>query len=79
MDKIGFASQDAGLAPSASDPLNATKSGKRRDESREMNALAHGHEYAMGENWSGQALSQEAEYVCLRRYPPAPSGEVMIL
>ncbi len=26
-----------------------------------------------GKDWSGQDLSQEAEYVCLRRYPPAPS------
>jgi len=79
MDEIGFDSQDAGLAPSASDPLNDTKSGKGRDMRREINAFTHGHEYAVGENWSGQALSQEAEYVCLRRYPPAPSGEVMIL
>ncbi len=27
-----------------------------------------------GNDWSGQDLSQEAEYVCLRRYPPAPNG-----
>jgi hypothetical protein len=26
-----------------------------------------------GKDWSGRDLSPEAEYVCLRRYPPAPN------
>jgi len=29
-------------------------------------------------DWSGQDLSQEAEYVCLRRYPPAPNCIVIV-
>ena len=31
-----------------------------------------------GKDWSGQDLSQEAEYVCLRRYPPAPNCIVIV-
>ncbi len=29
-------------------------------------------------DWSGQDLSQEAEYVCLHRYPPAPNCIVIV-
>ena len=32
-----------------------------------------GEQNGKGKDWSGQDLSQEAEYVCLRRYPTAPN------
>ena len=42
------------------------------------NRVIPGEPNEKGKDWSGQALSQGAEYVCMRRYPPAPNRAVMI-
>ncbi len=35
-----------------------------------------GEQNGKGKGWSGQDLAMEAEYVCLRRCPPAPNRAV---
>jgi hypothetical protein len=58
-------------------PSLASRQGFNISSTSAPDSVIRGEQNGTGNDWSGQDLSQEAEHVCLRRYPPAPNGTVI--